>query len=130
MSLGLALAACGGKAVIDGAPGEGGTSSVDPLAGVACGDAGSCTFECCLDLASEDTAPYCATNCPVGIAAFSCDGPEDCSGGSCCGDIGATACKSVCEPNEQSRCHTDADCDGGTCQGASVAGVDVSVCGR
>lgn len=120
--------ACGGKAVVDGDPRQGTGGSTDPLAGVMCGAAGSCTFSCCFDLTIEDAVPFCATNCNAGVSAFSCDGPEDCAGGACCGDVTGTQCQPTCEPGDLTRCHTDADCDGGACDQATLGEVDVSVC--
>ncbi len=121
--------ACGGKAVIDEGVGEdGGGGATDPTSGVACGPAGSCTFECCLDPVG-DAAPFCATNCSPNLTALSCDGPEDCGGDVCCmSALRDAACKPQCDLPEQERCHTSADCTAGTCIPSGVANVDTSSC--
>ncbi len=121
---------CGGKAVIDVDVAEDGSGGTDPFGGVVCGVAGTCTFSCCLDLTQEDGAPFCATSCPFDIGSFACDGPEDCEGGVCCGDVTGTSCRDSCGGNMLEMCNTDSDCDGGFCSPASVAGIDQSSCMR
>jgi hypothetical protein len=124
---------CGGKAVIDADAEDGnggGGGQADPFAGVDCGPAGSCTFSCCLDLTQEDAPPFCATSCGVNVSSFACDGPEDCSGDACCGDVTGTSCKPACDFDEVERCHTDADCSDGLCTMSDVAGIPIGTCGR
>lgn len=130
-SAGWSLSGCGGKAVLDGDAGaaEGG-SDADPFAGVQCGNAGSCTFSCCLDLTQEDAAPFCATSCGTNVSSFGCDGPEDCDGGACCGDILGNRCKPACESSDLTFCHDDEHCDDGFCSEALVSGVAFDTCMR
>jgi hypothetical protein len=102
-----------------GTQGSGPDAQLTGTAGfVACG-AAECDLGqglvCCLGISSGD--PVCeAPACPSFTSAIKCDGPEDCGGAPCCGNVGqgfscsgAETCGSVAQ-----LCHTDADCPAAT----------------
>jgi len=104
-----------------------------PPRAIACG-AASCdaTSQVCCTNAAMTSSQMCATApCPGGNYTRACDGPEDCSGGSCCGgDFPWTATCSggaTCAPLNQF-CHTGADCPAAQRNCCPLGGTDVRVC--
>lgn len=88
---------------LDASPIDGPRSEVE---GPTCG-AVQCqngVEECCLTAtATCRRAGTCTT------AAFACDGPEDCNGGSCCyPTVGGSVCGA--SPNCETACHSDLNC--------------------
>ena len=90
-------------------------SNVGQAGKVACG-ASSCDNAqgdtCCLKVSTG--TPSCgAQTCPQFSSKIACDGPEDCGGTACCGNIGSGfSCTTdmVCSSGIAQLCHTDADC--------------------
>ncbi len=101
---------------------------------VACG-AAECELAqdqaCCLGVASGDVE-CSAMACAAGSSTLSCDGPEDCNGGACCGNLTqgyACTADSSCSAGLQ-LCHSDADCPGAqpTCCSFSYGDEDLRGC--
>lgn len=116
-----------------GTGGAGGAGGAGTGGGtVTCGPNLACTGgdQCCIPLSGSDP-PSCAADCPSGTSPASCDGPEDCGGGPCCGNVAhgyKCAVGDACSPGESQRCHNQLDCNGGACVSATFGSTPVDAC--
>lgn len=133
----------GGKAGAGGAGGSAGSGGASGTGGGAAGSPAGQPFEvhcgtancmlpgqvCCVSTATGEA--HCSSACdPTSQAAFSCDGSEDCTGGShCCNATGSAnaQCANLC--TGRVFCGADADCAPGQyCAPGSGSFASVFIC--
>lgn len=94
---------------------------------------------CCHDLFNSNQDHCGQDPCGGGqqVVALSCDGPEDCPQGVCCGafnsqvqDWTSIHCAMACDGNETIMCKADGDCGAGlTCKHTQALGMGWGFCG-